>query len=77
MPGQRGQALTHAEQQLAGGQVQHLQHGAAVLLVLPQEGGIIQVEDSHSALPKAASQLMPVGMVCAALNDLPRCSQLK
>ena len=69
--------LTHAEQQLARGQVQDLQHSAAVLLVLLQQGGVIQVEDSHSAFPKAAGQLMAVWVVAAALDDFSRRCQLK
>ena len=69
--------LTHAEQQLARGQVQHLQHSAAVLLVLLQQGGVVQVEDPDPALAKATGQLMAVWMISAALNHLSWRCQLK
>ena len=62
--------LTHAEQQLARGQVQHLQHSAAVLLVLLQQGGVVQVEDPDPALAKATGQLMAVWVISTALNHL-------
>lgn len=68
---------TEAEQQLARGQVQDLQHGLAVLLVLLQQRSLSDVKDPDAALVEAAGQLVAVWVVGTALDDLPGGCQLK